>query len=389
MKQVIVIASFLTLAACQKHQPAAVEKHITPVRVTAVNLYQPKTATRYSASIMPGRKVGLSFRVSGIVSDIYKIGGRGLEPGDFVSGGAVLARLRPDDYRHTSTQAQSQLQAAREAQKSAAAQLVQSQASRVKAEADFNRAKTLYDSQSLTRPDYDSARAQLDVANAQVEAARAQLDSATAQIRNAEASVGTASLAQADTALAAPFSASVVQRNVELGMLAGPSAVAYTLADIGTVKAAFGVPDTVVVQMRPGRAISLSVEALASREFRGILTSVAAVADTETRLFQVEVTVVNHGMVLKPGMIASLELEDTTPGPAVPVVPLSAVVRDRAHPADFTVMVVEGKVARARKVGLGATFGELLAVSGVKPGELVVHAGGTMVNDGEAVEVMR
>jgi hypothetical protein len=52
-------------------------------------------------------------------------------------------------------------------------------------------------------------------------------------------------------------------------------------------------------------------------------------------------------------------------------------------------MVVEGKVAKARRVDLGPTFGELLAVtSGLKPGELVIRSGGTMVNDGEAVEVM-
>jgi len=389
MKQTILITSLVILAACQKQKPAVVEKNVTPVRVAAVNLYQPKTSTRYSASILPGRKVSLSFRVSGIVSDIYKVGGRGLEQGDFVKGGAVLARLRAEDFRYTSAQAQSQLQAAREAQKNAAAQLAQTHASRTKAEADLKRAKALYEAQSLTRPEYDAARAQYDVAAAQVDAARAQVDSAAAQIRNAEASAGTASLAQSDTELTAPFSASVVQRNVEVGMLAGPSVVAYSLADIGTVKAAFGVPDTVVVQMRLGRPIAVEVEALAGRELRGIVTSIAAVADTETRLFQVEVTIVNHGMVLRPGMIASLALEDTVPGPAVPVVPLSAVVRDRTQPADFAVMVVEGNVARVRKVGLGATFGELLAVSGVKPGELVVQAGGTMVNDGEAVAVMR
>jgi hypothetical protein len=69
---------------------------------------------------------------------------------------------------------------------------------------------------------------------------------------------------------------------------------------------------------------------------------------------------------------------------------MSAVVRDRLNPADFAVMVVEGKVAKTRRVGLGPTFGELLAItSGLKPGEMVIRAGGTMVNDGEAVEVIQ
>ena len=389
MKRILAVLSFAALAACHRQQPAP-EKSVTPVRVTAVDVYQPKNNGRYSASIVPGRQVTLAFRVSGIVSQIYHVGGRGLEAGDLISGGAVLARLREEDYRNTTAQALSQVDAAREAQKSARAQLAQAQASRIKAEADFARAKTLIESQSLTRPEFDSARAQLDVATAQVDAARAQIDSTAAQIRNAEASTATARLAQRDTALVAPFAATVVQRGVELGMLAGPSQPAYTLADVSSVKAAFGVPDRVVVQLTPGKSIPLAVEALPGREFRGTVTAIASVADSETRLFQVEVTLANPRLTLKPGMIASLTLEGEEAKPAVPVVPLSAVVRDRANPADFAVMVVENKVARSRRVNLGPTFGDVLAVtSGVRPGELVIRAGAAMIADGEAVEVVR
>jgi RND family efflux transporter MFP subunit len=387
MKYVVLSLSLLVVAGCRKQ--AQVEKAITPVKVAPVDLYEPQSGARYSASILPGRQVNLAFRVSGFVTGVHRVGSRGLEPGDIVRAGTVLAQLRPEDYKYSAEQAQSQLEAAKENQKSAVAQLAQARASHIKAEADFTRARTLYESQSLTRPDFDSARSQLDVTAAQVEAARAQLDSAAAQIRNAEASVATARLAQGDTALLAPFTASVVQRNVEVGMLVGPSLMAYALADIDTVKAAFGVPDTVVVQLRPGQKIAISVEALPGQDFGGTITSIASVADAETRLFQVEVTIANRAMLLKPGMIASLTLSDARSQPAVPVIPLAAVVRDRTNPSDFSVMVVEGKVAKARRIALGATFGELLAVtSGLKPGELVIRAGGTIVNDGEAVEVI-
>ena len=298
------------------------------MRVAAVAIYQPKGGGRYSASIMPGRQVTLAFRVSGIVTDIYRVGGRGLETGDMVAAGTILARIREDDYRNSTAQAQSQLDGARDSVRSATAQLAQTQASRIKAEADFARAKKLYDSQSLTRPEFDSAKAQLDVSAAQVDAARAQIDSASAQIRNGEAAIATARLAQQDTALVAPFSASVVQRNVELGMLAGPSQAAYTLADIGTVKAVFGVPDNVVVQLRQGKGIDITVEALPGSDFHGTVTAIASVADKDTRLFQIEVTLSSPAKNLKPGMIASLSLGDAQQTAAMPVVPLSAVMRD-------------------------------------------------------------
>jgi multidrug efflux system membrane fusion protein len=388
MKQAIAALSALLLAACHRETPK-LEKTITPVRVTTVNLFQPKSGGRYSASITPGRQVSLAFRISGLVTDIYRINGRGLEAGDLVAAGTPLARVREEDYQNATSQAQGQLQAAREAQRSAQAQLAQAIASRTKAEADFARAKTLLESQSLTRPEFDAAKAQLDVTGAQVDAARAQIDSAAAQIRTAEANSATAKLNQRDTALVAPFSASVMQRNVEIGMVAGPSLAAYTLADIGTVKAAFGVPDTVAVQLRPGTTIAIAIEALPGRDFRGAVTAIASVADADTRLFRVEVTLANPQLLLKPGMIASLTLGEASAAPSVPVVPLSAVVRDRDNPSEFSVMVVENRIARARRIRLGNAFGELLGVTaGLKTGEVVIRAGATLVTDGQSVEVI-
>jgi multidrug efflux system membrane fusion protein len=388
MKRIVAVCPFLMLAACHREEPK-VEKTVTPVRVAAVEMYRPKGGGRYSASIVPGRQVTLSFRVSGIVTEIRHLGGRALEAGDIVAGGTLLARLREEDFRHSTSQAMSQWDAARETNAAARAQLAQTQASRAKAEADFTRARTLIENASMTRPEFDSAKAQYDVAVAQVEAARAQIDTTAAQVRLAEATLASARLNQSDTALIAPFTAAVVNRNVERGTMAGPSVAAYTLADIGTVKAVFGVPDTVVVQLKLGMAIPITVDALAGAGFTGAVSSIASVADPETRLFQVEIRLANPRMTLKPGMIASLRLGAAESVPAVPVVPLSAVVRDRENPSDFSVMVVENKIARARRVSLGPTFGDILAVtSGLKPGEVVIRAGATLVPSGETVEVI-
>lgn len=388
MKRTIAVICVVLISACHRQEPK-IERTVVPVRVKPVETYQPSNEKRYSATITPGRQVSVGFRVSGIIIDIHRGRGRGLEPGDVVTGGTVLARLRQEDYQNSVAQAQSQLEAARESQRAAMAQLSQTQASQVKAQADFARSNTLMNSKSLTRPEFDAAKSQFDAANAQVDAARAQIDSAAAQVRTAEASLASARLSARDTILTAPFTASVVQRNVELGALAGPSQAAYTLADIGTVKASFGAPDTVMVRLRLGQKLPVAVEALDGREFHGVISAIAAVADAETRLFPIDVTIDNPGLTLKPGMIAAISLSETGPATPVPVIPLAAVVRDRANPNEFAVMVVEGKIARARKVSLGSTFGELLEVSsGLQPGELVIRAGGTMVNDGASVEVI-
>src|SRR5262249_29406103 len=148
-----------------------------------------------------------------------------------------------------------------------------------------------------TKPDFDAAKAQHDATRAQVEAARAQLQAIGARIAAAEAVVGTASLAREDTSLIAPFAGAVVQRNIEIGGLAGPGGPAVVLADLNSVKAAFGVPDLVAVTLKPGLSRPVSVEAFPDRHFSRTVTAIAAVADANTRLFQVELTLPNPNRV--------------------------------------------------------------------------------------------
>jgi multidrug efflux system membrane fusion protein len=391
-RQLAPVLMFAALAGCS-YQAQETEKAITPVRVASVKLHQPKAGERYSASIAPGRQVTLSFRVSGFVHQLHQTqaGGyrRALEPGDLVSQGTVLARLRQEDYTLPIQQAKSQLDAARENEEAAQAQLAQAQAGLSKAQFDFTRAQSLFRSQSLTRPDFDAAKAQFDSYDAQVRAARAQIESASAQARIAEATLASANLSQRDTALVAPFTAAVVQRNVEVGMLVAPGTQAYTLADVSWVKATFGVPDSVAVHIKPGTSVALSVEALPGQIFKGNVTAVAAVADSESRLFQTEVALSNNDGSLRPGMIATLFLGQAAPAPPVPVVPLSAVVRDRKGGSGFAVMVVEGSKAHSRSIVLGPTYGDQLAVtSGLKPGEQVISSGATLLAEGETVEVI-
>ncbi len=393
MKSWILILLLAPLASCSR-EAAAVEPTVTPVRVAAVEMFEPALMERYSASILPGRQVTLAFRVSGYVQGLKQTSGadgrvRALEPGDTVPAGTVLARLREEDYQIQIDQAQGNADSARESEKAARGQLTQARAAFTKAESDLQRAKTLLASQSITRPDFDSAQAQYDSARGSVDAAQAQLDAATAQIRTADAALASARLAHRDTALVAPFTASVVQRNVELGMLVSAGLQAYTLADIENVKATFGVPDSVAVQMKPGTPVSITIEALPDQRFDGKVSAIAAVADQDTRLYQVEVTLRNEKKTLRPGMIASLSLAAAATVPPQPVVPLSAVIRDRHGASSFAVMVVENNVAHERAVTLGPTYGERLVVtSGLKTGERVVRTGATMVTDGETVEVI-
>ncbi len=393
MKTAAALIPALFVAACARHA-ANPAKPSTPVTVTTVERITPSAGQRYSASILPERQVTLSFRVGGFVEAIQQVPGIGgrlrtIDIGDVVPAGAVLARIRRKDYDLQVNQAGGQLAEARRSEEAARAQVAQAEAAAAKASQDFERASFLFKNGSLTKPDYDAAKAQHDAARAQVEAARAQLEATGARIRTAEAAVGSASLATADTVLTAPFTAAVVDRRIEIGALAAPGAPAIVLADISSVKAAFGVPDMVAVTLKPGLSRSVSIEALPGRQFQGTITGIAAVADQNTRLFQVNLTLPNRNGVLRPGMIASLSLAPATKAQAVPVVPLSAIIRSQPDGSGFAVMLVQDGRARRRAVTLGDSYGSNIAViSGVQPGDRVINRGASLLAEGEPVEVM-
>jgi multidrug efflux pump subunit AcrA (membrane-fusion protein) len=392
MKPLTFVVFSFFLISCSRPAPK-LEKAATPVHVAAVELLTPKTAERYSASLLPARQVSLSFRVSGFVDSIWQVRdadgrGRHVDIGDMVPMGAVLAKVRLKDYQLQVDQAAGQLNQTRQSEQTAKAQLTQAEASAAKAMQDFERASALFADKAMTKSDYDSAKSQLDSTRAQVEAARSQVQVYTAAMQASQATLGTANLGLHDTSLPAPFTGALVQRSVEIGSLVAPGAAAFTLADLSSVKASFGVPDVVLVNLRAGGKLGVFAEALPDRQFQGTITNIAAVADSSTRLFQVQVTIPNPQGVLRPGMIATLTLSTGTKTDALPVVPLSAVVRPKEGESGFAVIVVEGKQARRRLVKLGTTFGDRIAVAGVNPGDQVISSGSSLIADGEAVEVI-
>jgi len=286
-------------------------------------------------------------------------------------------------------------------------QVAEAQAGYNKARLDWERAQTLFASQSLTKTDYDAAHAQFEAAEAKldaaksqsaaaqsrVETAKAEIEVARARIKAAEATTTEATIPLEDTTLRAPISGVLLQRKIEVGTLVSPGTVGYTVADLTAVKAVFGVADLAVGKLKLGDSLAVVTEAFPGEEFHGHITAISPSADPSSRVFAVEVTIPNPQNRLKSGMVASLQVGDTGPTTQVAAVPLTAIVRAKDPANSYAVFVVEeqgGKqVARQRNVALGETIGNSVAItSGVKVGERVITTGAPLVADGEAVQVI-
>lgn len=383
-------------------QAKAYDKPLTPVRTAAVQTFVPSNAegsgTRYSATIRPASQLDLAFKSGGYVRELLQVRGadgqmRSVQEGDWIKQGTVLARLREDDFTTKVKGAEAQVSESQSALQNGKAQQAEAEAALAQARRDLDRTTNLLESDSITRPEHDAARTKFEMAMAKVEAAKANVGVIQARINSAKAVLSEAQLAKGDSVLRAPNDSLVLRRSVEEGSLVTPGMPIITLAESGSVKAVFGVPDLTVESLPQGKELTLTTEAIPGTEFRGLITRISAAADPKTRIFEVEVTIHRSPAQLRAGMIASLLLPDANVSSApVTVVPLSAIVRTPENPNSYTVTVVMEengrKIARRREVKLGEAYGNLIAITeGLQSGEQVVVAGASVVTNGEVVQV--
>ena len=327
-----------------------------PVKVQRVTQASGGGGLRYSATIKPDVQVDLSFKVGGYLAEILQVKDmdgrlRPVQEGDFVRKGAVLAQVRDNEYRDRVAEAQAAL---------------------TQAKADFDRADRLFENQTISKAEYD--------------AALARFTGTQARYNQAAANLG-------DCTLRAPMDGYVLRRNVEVGGLVGPGTPGFVLADTRSVKVAFGAPDVVVVGLNMGDRQTITTEAVPGAVFEGAITRIAASADPNSRVFEVECTLPNPENRFKVGMIASLRLSTRDSEKPVTLAPLTAIVRPGDDPKGYAVFVVDersGKaVVHSRRVKLGEMVGNAIdVVEGVGAGEQIVVAGATMVFDGQEVRIV-
>jgi RND family efflux transporter MFP subunit len=350
-------------------QKKAVEAPPIPVTVAEVQEYSGAEGVNYSASVVPYTQLSVTFKSAGYVTSILQRKGvdgrvRNLQQGDWVKKDTVLATVRQSDYEHAVNQYKGQLE--------------QAQASAEKSKQDFTRAQALYNASALTQTDYDSAKA--------------QFDSTQGAVATSQAAVAQAQQALGDCELRAPMDGQILNRNIELGALVASGTTGFTMGDMRTVKAVFGVPDTVLASVALGKKQAIQTETY-NQQFIGLITAISPQADQKSRTFQVEVSVPNPKDLLKSGMVATLILGQSKLAVPLLVVPLNAIVSTADGSKAFSVFVVQRDgdkdVARRRIVQTGPAFGNNVAIlKGLNPGDRVLLNGATLVNDGQVVRII-
>lgn len=192
----------------------------------------------------------------------------------------------------------------------------------------------------------------------------------------------------ARTVVRAPVGGILDSRMVEVGTMVSPGSPVARILDLDTVRIVGGVPERFATAVEQGSEVTVTVDALGGREYRGRVDFLGSAVESGTRTFEVEVEVPNPGLGIKPGMVADIQIARRTLEEAV-VVPRAAVMRRESGYVLYVARESEdGYRAEARVVDPGASRGDLVVIDrGLEPGERVVVVGQQQVADGDALRI--
>ena len=316
---------------------------------------------QYYGTLQGGRRVDLSFRVSGPVRSIQ------VDKGASVRKGQLLATLDPRDYQTQLKQAQ--------------AQQAQAQAQYENAKADFNRYENLYKQRVIPRSTYDTYKTQMDVALSSLNVAKA----ATTAVRDS----------LRDTELRAPFDGVIVDRMVESFQDITAKQTIFILQDISTLEIVFNVPDTDVIWASKATSstpdsIRAKFDAIPERSFPLTFKEFVLQADRNTNTFPVTAVMPQQkDVALLPGMTATVEVEisDSESGEKVFTVPQTALVTsgDQTYVwrcEDNVVKRVSVRQNNPHNNGFIEISSEQL-----RDGNMIVVAGAHLLHEGQKVRM--
>ena len=174
--------------------------------------------------------------------------------------------------------------------------------------------------------------------------------------------------------LVAPFSGTVIDRQVTEGQLIDPGFAAFRLADLDTLWVLLDVPETEAGSIEKGQPVTIKAGAEGAKGQTGRVAFIGDVVDEQTRTLKARVELPNPGRLFKPGMFVTARILTHRAGPAEIQLPSSAVFLFE----DASVVFVEGPDGvRPRPVETALrSEGRVAIRKGLSVGERVVTEGG-------------
>lgn len=364
MKILLAALAAAFLAACGK-PPEPKPDEVRPVRVIRIGEQAALRTAEFAGEVRARHETRLAFRVPG------KIVERKVEVGSRVRAGQAIARLDPSDLALAAASAQ--------------AQVASLQAERDLAAAELKRFRELRERNFISQAEFERRESALATANARLEAMRAQQRQASNQSGYA--------------VLAADSAGVIVAIEAEAGQVVSAGQTVARLAHVGPgsagkgrrpfggeIEIAFAVPESRRELVERATKFEVTLNALAGKAWQAKLRELAPAADPVTRTYAARATVLDAGDDMELGMSARIAVTANGGGQRIEL-PIAAL-HSRGETPQVMIVGADSST-RLQAIRTAGLAGERVVVeSGLKPGDVVVAAGASLLRPGQKVRVL-
>jgi len=321
------------------------------VRTSEVQTRQHVREVRISGVTRAAQRASLAFLVSGTLTV------RPVDLGEEVLQGQPVARLYNPSLEP--------------AVAAGDARLRELEARFAQLQRDVTRAADLRERGLISQDDLEQVRTER-------EATRAARDFAIANLAEARNQL-------AQSALYAPFDASVQAVFFEPGEFVAAGQPVLQLSNTEQLEVELEIPETLIAEFKAGREVTLSLPFLGQRQITGRIVHVGNSGSQSGGMFPVEIAL-DPDESLRPGLTAELILRLPT-APAL-VVPLAAVL-DPGTGQPRVYRVTDGRIDPVY-VQIGQLLSDQVQVMGaLREGDQVIVTGLSSLTPGQPVEVLQ
>lgn len=286
-----------------------------------------------AASLVAKQSTTISSRMLARVAKVY------VRAGDEVKQGDILIELENSDLLAKVKEAEQQISSIN---------------ARVEeAQANFNRAKELYNKKIASAFDLDKAKA--------------NFDSISAELTAAEQSKAQAETTLSYATIKSPISGKVVDRFTEPGNTAQPGTKLLTLYNPVSLRVEAQVREASALTLKPGQTINVELLSL-MKVLQGKVEEIVPAANTGSRSFLVKVSI-DYQQGLLPGMYARMLIP--TDFSKKIIIPKASITR--IGQLDFVWLLENGvKQKRFIRVGNQVSINQVNVISGLSDGDIIL-----------------
>lgn len=332
-----------------KTEPAQVSTSRT-VEVTEAKLVDWTSKLTYKANLNSIEEVVLSSKIAGQVNEVL------FKEGDIVSAGQALVILDDETL-------QNQL-------KTAEITLKKLEIGLESAQKKFDNTKALYEAGASPKSELEEAESALEMTQADIESARITIQNINYSLNN--------------SVLRAQIAGEISDKNISLGQYLSPGIVLAKIKNNSSIEAVIQLKQSDLDKVKVGRKVTLKLSQTDTTGFEGEVKTIAASANSQSRVFNCRIQINNSAGNLHPGVFGYIEIPDSKKNQVLSV-PLAALTGSEGS---YSVFTIENNTARKHSVSIGEIQNDMVEVaSGLNARDNVIVTNLNTLQDGDKVQI--